>query len=299
MPVSSFPIPGLPAVACSREQDQLHKFILRKFMMTNSEPGWRRASARHQQLMELAEILIDKEDAIRNGEIERADMMEEHARSVLQRLHRLGTNLEDLPNILAETRAKRDARKTEEELKVAAARRAEEERLAAARRAEEERLAAARRAEAERQQAEAVADDVNRNEVGTLEIQLADDIAAHQLAAFLTITNKFYFDSLWLQRAEETTSGVFPDDYIPSEAEELWINRLEIGTPNLVEFVGNLSALGEVAQYLAAFLGTATTATLTSKAYGDLKLKQAKANLINAKAERLRARGKITHTYLS
>src|SRR5215469_9346126 len=141
-------------------------------------------------------------------------------------------------------------------------------------------------------------DDVNRSEVGTLEIQLADDIAAHQLAAFLIITDKVYFDSLWLQRAEETPSGVFPDNYSPSEAEELWINRLEIGTPNLVEFVGNLSALGEVAQYLAAFLATATTATLTSKAYGDLKLKQAKANLINAKAERLRAQGKISQTAL-
>jgi hypothetical protein len=138
-------------------------------------------------------------------------------------------------------------------------------------------------------------DDVNRSEVGTLEIQLADDIAAHQLAAFLIITDKVYFDSLWLQRAEEAPSGVFPDNYSPSEAEELWINRLEIGTPNLVEFVGNLSALGEVAQYLAAFLATAT---LTSKAYGDLKLKQAKANLINAKAERLRAQGKISQTAL-
>jgi hypothetical protein len=143
-----------------------------------------------------------------------------------------------------------------------------------------------------------VADDVNGDEVGTLEIELADDIAAHQLAAFLTVTDKVYFDSLWLQRAEEAPGGVFPDNYSPSEAEELWINRLEIGTPNLVELIGNLNALGEVAQYLAAFLATATTATLTAKAYGDLTLKQAKANLINAKAERLRAQGKITQTAL-
>jgi hypothetical protein len=70
-------------------------------------------------------------------------------------------------------------------------------------------------------------DGADRDDLGTLEIRLADDIAAHQLAAFLAVTEEVYFDSLWLRRAEEASGGFFPDEYSPSNAEELWINRFE------------------------------------------------------------------------
>jgi hypothetical protein len=81
---------------------------------------------------------------------------------------------------------------------------------------------------------ESVADNADGNEVGTLEIRLADDAAVHQLTEFLTVTEQVYFDSLWLQRAEEAANGVFPEEYTPSEAEKLWINRLEIINESLL-----------------------------------------------------------------
>jgi hypothetical protein len=143
---------------------------------------------------------------------------------------------------------------------------------------------------------ENVADDA-ADGVGALEMQLAEDVAVHELAAFLAVTEKVYFDALWVQRAEEASEGVFPDTYSPSANEELWINRLEIGTPNFVELVGDPSALVEVAKYLGTFLATAVGAKVIVQ-YGDLKLKLAQANLTNARAEKLRAQGRISQEAL-
>jgi hypothetical protein len=143
---------------------------------------------------------------------------------------------------------------------------------------------------------ENVADDP-ADGVGALEMQLAGDVAVHELAAFLAVTEKVYFDALWVQRAEEAPEGVFPDAYSPSANEELWINRLEIGTSNFVELLGDPGALIEVAKYLGTFLATAVGAKIIVQ-YGDLKLKLAQANLTNARAEKLRAQGRISQEAL-
>ena len=88
-------------------------------------------------------------------------------------------------------------------------------------------------------------------QVGALEIRLADEISVRQLATFLKITGEVYFDSLWLQRAEEAPGEFFSDDYKPLDNRRL-INRLEIGTPNFIELLGDLKALGTVGEYLGS-----------------------------------------------
>ncbi len=139
--------------------------------------------------------------------------------------------------------------------------------------------------------------NADAGEFGALQILLAEDIAAHQLAAVLTVADKVYFDALWVQRAEEAPEGPFPDGYSPSATEELWINRLEIGTPNLLEVIGDPIALGELAKFLGTFLAT-VLGTRAIVQWGELKLKLAQANLTNAKAEQLRAKGKISQQAL-
>jgi hypothetical protein len=135
--------------------------------------------------------------------------------------------------------------------------------------------------------------DADAGEVGALQIRLAEDIAVHQLAAFLTVADSVYFDALWVRRAEEAAEETFPDNYSPSENEELWINRLEIGTPNLLEVIGDPIALQELAKFLATFVAT-VLGTKGMVQWGDMKLKLAKANLTNAKADELRRKSKIS-----
>ena len=121
--------------------------------MTNSEPVSR------EQLIELADLILERDDAIRDGDTRRARMLHNLIGSVLQRFHDSGTSLADLHKILDERRAERDAQREEIKAEVARTRLAEEEVLALEkrRRAEEEKLRAeaARKAEEEKLRAEA------------------------------------------------------------------------------------------------------------------------------------------------
>jgi hypothetical protein len=68
---------------------------------------------------------------------------------------------------------------------------------------------------------------------------------------------------------------------------------LEIGTPNIIELLGDLNALGAVAEYFGLFL---TAGYFGAKAYGEFKINQAKAEVLRAKAAILFAKGKISQS---
>jgi len=53
----------------------------------------------------------------------------------------------------------------------------------------------------------------------------------------------------------EASPELFPDEYATSPEETLYINRLEIGTPNFLELVGLASPLVEVFAYIGGFAG--------------------------------------------
>src|SRR6516165_11950216 len=92
---------------------------------------------------------------------------------------------------------------------------------------------------------------------------LADEISACQLQALLAVSDQVYLNALSVQRTKEAPEKVFPDDYAPEPDEDLWINRLEIGTPNLLELIGNLHPLTVLAEYLStAFVGAKVLETL-------------------------------------
>jgi hypothetical protein len=114
---------------------------------------------------------------------------------------------------------------------------------------------------------------------GTLVIRLGDDVAVQALETFLRLANEVYTESLSI----DGTPRANDLNYVLSEEDELSIKRLEIGTPNLIELIGNLDGLGEVAEYFGMIL---TGGVLGAKTYGDLLKKRAEAKLLGARARR-------------
>lgn len=87
----------------------------------------------------------------------------------------------------------------------------------------------------------------------TLKLELVSDIPAYKLAALLKSLQKIYFYNLWLDLAESRTlPGPFPDEYVPTGSEEMWVEALEIGTPNWIKLRGLKNQMLAVAALIAA-----------------------------------------------
>jgi hypothetical protein len=98
------------------------------------------------------------------------------------------------------------------------------------------------------------ADDLDEG-VGSLELRLADNIAARQLAALLDVLDTVYSHALWVEQSERSEGAATRAEYRPSPDDLLWINLLEIGTPNKIKLSGKLGALTKVAGFLVALSG--------------------------------------------
>lgn len=96
---------------------------------------------------------------------------------------------------------------------------------------------------------------VDLDSVAVLPLDFVDRMAAYDFARLLTLISETYFQSLWLNLAERSNSGhLFPDFYAPTDGERLWLQRVEIGTPNIVEVKGKLKHLILVGSLLTAAL---------------------------------------------
>jgi hypothetical protein len=87
------------------------------------------------------------------------------------------------------------------------------------------------------------------SELGTLTIGLPNKVSARDLARLTMVVHDTYFSSFFLELAENTPGGPFDEhwwptpDGNPTNDQDLWIQRLEIGTPNLIMFLGQLTHL--------------------------------------------------------
>lgn len=137
-------------------------------------------------------------------------------------------------------------------------------------------------------------------QAGTLQLELAETISVDELQGVLTLIGRLYFDALWLGLAEEAPDGPFPDFYSPTQDEELWVNRLEIGTPNVLELLGQADALMHVATFLGTLVGGPIALNKAAKAAESI----ARARKLwiegtfKRKAIELRSKGKISETAL-
>lgn len=85
----------------------------------------------------------------------------------------------------------------------------------------------------------------NSNKIGVLHLSLGEEIPAWVLGSIINAIDQLYFCYLWLAKANE---GPVADQYMLTEEETLYIYRLDIGTPNFVQFKGQLRALLPVAK---------------------------------------------------
>ena len=91
-----------------------------------------------------------------------------------------------------------------------------------------------------------------------LQIELVEEIPAFALKELLHVFDDLYFAHLWLSHAEKAPPWQpLPDEYAPTYEETLNISRLEIGTPNLMEFLGLGDELLRVWTYAGGFAGVA------------------------------------------
>lgn len=87
----------------------------------------------------------------------------------------------------------------------------------------------------------------------SLKLDLVEEIPAVKLADLLDSMEKIYFFNLWLDLAKENKTGdVFPDIYSYRGPEYLWIENLEIGTPNWLKLKGLKNQVVALAAFVVA-----------------------------------------------
>jgi hypothetical protein len=134
--------------------------------------------------------------------------------------------------------------------------------------------------------------------LGTLRIALAEQVSAHELQSALALLDRLYFDALWLREAELAPGNSFPMGIAPTPEQELWIQRLEIGTPNLIELLGQADVLVQLAGVLTTLLGVPVAASKAMKNVADFRKSWFEGNEVRQRyldrARALREKGKIS-----
>ena len=150
-----------------------------------------------------------------------------------------------------------------------------------------------------------------------LRLPLAHEMPAAELGLIIQAMSDIYFNSLSLALAEERPSGQpieFPRE--PTREENLWINRLEIGSPNFIELAGLASYVLPVFGMILMALGVTRKALTVVKEGVEVKKALAESRKADAetrkievetaslrvdlvgKAEQLRRMNKITEETL-
>jgi hypothetical protein len=121
----------------------------------------------------------------------------------------------------------------------------------------------------------------NAANLGTLEIKLSDNISASQLQALLETAGKIYAESAPAVLGKRSFEEAHSTDIAPKVAQELMINRLEIGTPNFLELIGQLDQLNNVHTYLEAIRAAGPSLLAGAMAYE--KVARARINYLKVK----------------
>ena len=82
-----------------------------------------------------------------------------------------------------------------------------------------------------------------------LKVHLVDMVPAYEFSKLTSLVNDLYDTFLWVE--EVNKKGAVPYTFNPSEEERLYIKKADIGTPNLMEFIGIAEHLVNAAKFLA------------------------------------------------
>ena len=130
-----------------------------------------------------------------------------------------------------------------------------------------------------------------------LTVELSDRVHPWPLGQYLINIYELYSCHLWLSKVER--EGHAPDPYSPTDDEDMFVERLEVGTPNLVELLGQLEHLGPVYVCLVTFLTTTLGAATVAAKLVEVKQKLLELGIKEAELELtkldLRERAKVAY----
>ena len=116
---------------------------------------------------------------------------------------------------------------------------------------------------------------ISSNDFGVMRIPISDTIPAQALSEMVSLVDEIYGGHLKLSRAESGAGNEpFPDSYELREDETLYIPRLEIGTPNFMEFFGQAENLIAVLSVVGTAIGLGTATINIIKSAIEIKNKK-------------------------
>lgn len=135
----------------------------------------------------------------------------------------------------------------------------------------------------------------NASTYGVLRVEIHEDVPAFQLALFISLVDGTYQSHLFMDKVER--EGIAPPrDWLPDATEALFVNRLQIGTPNFIEFFGLADSLIHSWNYLGGIVGI--TAAIGApialvKGYWSVRETRAKAKMAELEFKRAEAEGRL------
>jgi len=90
-----------------------------------------------------------------------------------------------------------------------------------------------------------------------LKVHLVETVPAYEFSKLASLVNDLYDTFLWVE--EVNKKGTVPHVFNPDEEERLYIKKADIGTPNLMEFIGIAEHLVNAAKFLAENYNTLLT----------------------------------------
>jgi hypothetical protein len=94
---------------------------------------------------------------------------------------------------------------------------------------------------------------------GIVRLDLVEKVPASEFGKIIQAIDELYFADLWLGIAEAAPRRQdVPEYYEPKDKEKLYIKKLEIGTPNLIELIGMAQHMLPAFTTIATVLGAPT-----------------------------------------
>lgn len=90
-----------------------------------------------------------------------------------------------------------------------------------------------------------------------LEVFLTNTVPAYEFSRLTSLVNDVYDNFLWVE--ELKTKGSIPHAFYPDDLSRLYIQKADIGTPNVVEFIGIAEHLIDTINFLAENYNTMLT----------------------------------------
>lgn len=88
-----------------------------------------------------------------------------------------------------------------------------------------------------------------KNDYAILKVLLVDTVPAYEFSKLTSLVNDLYDTFLWVEEVNKSRTA--PYVFNPNEEERLYIKKADIGTPNMMEFIGIAEHLVNAVNFLA------------------------------------------------